>query len=617
MKIIHYLEIENFKHFGEKQRIDLDHPSVLIGPNNCGKTTVIQAIALWSQAVKTWFDFKGKSPPTKRTATSLNRLSIVSVPVSNTRYFWHDTVVRNGRTNIAFEITAGILYENEILPLGMRFAYREQDLLYCVPTEDVLDRISDRASNYRGFVEAAAKIDVRLLYPMSGLETEEPILQQGRIDVLLGQGQTAQILRNLCFIALHSDPDNWEKIADRIERLFQVRLEEPRGNSRGCIDLFYHQPGIKYPLDIALAGRGLQQMLLILAHLYSHRGSVLLIDEPDAHLEILRQRQVYILLREIAEENGSQIVSTTHSEKVMEDAINHNLTLLLNGKAENIIESANRSGVWNSLKYFGAEHYYRARKSNHILYVEGKTDIDILKGFAKRLQHSEKHRSVSELLETANIYYQQDNYPESTIDSELEKAEGGYGEIPKRHFPAMKGMIPSLLGLAVLDRNSRQYDEQDEEKKNPKGSDISIMRWERYEIENYFIKPDLLKAFIRKNTTSGTPHHATDMTNGNNILERMILKDIFGENEDDFESWKAADKNLGNIVWEARTERMKMSDFGERFFRELSASSGQEMLLRKGNLYRLIELIEPEDIPKEVVDVLGKIHDLLTASSSS
>ena len=48
MRLLHYLEIRNFKHFGDRQRIELDHPAVLIGPNNCGKTTAIQAIALWS-----------------------------------------------------------------------------------------------------------------------------------------------------------------------------------------------------------------------------------------------------------------------------------------------------------------------------------------------------------------------------------------------------------------------------------------------------------------------------------------------------------------------------------------------------------------------------------------
>lgn len=36
MRILHYVEIENFKRFGEIQHIELEHPTVLIGPNNCG-----------------------------------------------------------------------------------------------------------------------------------------------------------------------------------------------------------------------------------------------------------------------------------------------------------------------------------------------------------------------------------------------------------------------------------------------------------------------------------------------------------------------------------------------------------------------------------------------------
>ena len=46
-------------------------------------------------------------------------------------------------------------------------------------------------------------------------------------------------------------------------------------------------------LDLSSAGRGLQQTLLLLAYMYSNPGAVLLLDEPDAHLEILRQRQIY------------------------------------------------------------------------------------------------------------------------------------------------------------------------------------------------------------------------------------------------------------------------------------------------------------------------------------
>ena len=186
---------------------------------------------------------------------------------------------------------------------------------------------------------------------MSGLETEEPVLQRGRIDVLLGQGQTAQVLRNLCLLVWQEDRQHWERIAEWMRRLFRIDLGEPVQTGRGSIDLLYRQESVREPLDIALAGRGLQQMLLIFAYLYSHPGSVLLIDEPDAHLEILRQRQVYVLLRELAAENASQVILATHSEVILKEALDHNLTLLLAGRAEDVAGQLSR---WRARRGAGA-----------------------------------------------------------------------------------------------------------------------------------------------------------------------------------------------------------------------------------------------------------------------
>ena len=111
-------------------------------------------------------------------------------------------------------------------------------------------------------------------------------------------------------------------------------------------------------------------MLLIFAYLYSHRRSVLLIDEPDAHLEILRQKQVYVLLREIAHESESQVILVTHSEVILEEALDRNLTLLLDGRADDL---AAKTDIRNALKHYGTGHYVRARQRGYVLYVEGRT----------------------------------------------------------------------------------------------------------------------------------------------------------------------------------------------------------------------------------------------------
>lgn len=59
---------------------------------------------------------------------------------------------------------------------------------------------------------------------MSGLTIEEPVLKAGRIKVLLGQGETAQVLRNLCLIVARESTADWQRVAGLMRRLFSVEL---------------------------------------------------------------------------------------------------------------------------------------------------------------------------------------------------------------------------------------------------------------------------------------------------------------------------------------------------------------------------------------------------------
>ena len=594
MRLIHYLELENFKHFGDRQRIELDHPAVLIGPNNCGKTTAIQALALWSQAVRTWFEAKGKSRPKERPATSLNRLNIVSVPVRRTRYFWHDAVVRRGNRDVPLSIGVGVLHDNAVERVTMRFRNQGDELVYCVPDDATLHRPE--------VIATAAALNVELLYPMSGLETEEPILQPGRIDVLLGQGQTAQVLRNLCLLVFRDAPDDWRRIAELMERLFSVRLDEPAETARGGIDLFYRQANVREPLDVALAGRGLQQMLLLLAYLHSHPRSVLLIDEPDAHLEILRQRQVYVLLREMAAQNESQVVLVTHSEVLLDEALDRNLTLLLGGRTEDL---AARQDVRSALRHYGAAHYVRAVERGYVLYVEGRTDLDVLLALARRLDHS----AADAWEQPINVFHVRDNHPDPDLDAELERVEGGFGVTPRKHFFALREMAPpGLRGLAILDNDGGAHEDADE-------GGLRVVYWKRYEVENYVVTPDVLRRAVAEHY-GGTPLLVDQaVETAETVLEALILERVFDGRGQDLATWKQADAAAARLLWEARTERLKLSDFAEEFFRRLAAALGHAMLFRKGDLHRLVRHVDPSSIPPEVGEKLDLLKALFDAAA--
>lgn len=593
MRLLHYIEIENFKRFGEKQRIELDHPAVLIGPNNCGKTSAIQALALWSQAVKTWYDVRKDSSAKERTATPMNRLNIVAVPVQRTRFYWHNTAVRSGNKDIPLTITVGIEFNGQQVRLPMRFRNQGDELVYCTPDESVIADL--------GLLQYAAGINVELLYPMSGLETEEPILQPGRIDVLLGQGQTAQVLRNLCLMVAKDVPDDWTRIVALMNRLFNVTLDTPQETTRGAIEMRYKQPGVREALDVSSSGRGFQQMLLIFAYLYSHKRSILLVDEPDAHLEILRQKQVYVLLREIASENHSQVVMVTHSEVILDEALDNNLTLLMDGKADDL---ARKPEIRNSLKHFGAEHYIKARERGYVLYVEGGTDVDMLRALAERLQHP----VTSIWDERINSFYVQNNHPDTSLDSELERVEGGFGIPPRDHFKGLCNLLPTLKGLAILDNDGRNRPDTEEGR-------LTFTYWRRYEAENYFVTPDVLRRYAVEQL-AGMELFGGFKSEIDEVLDELVLEQVFNSITADFDAWKQAQPEAARIVWEAKTDRVKLSTFAEEYFRRLAGRVGGGMLLKKGELHHLVRMIEPKSIATEVSEKLGLLHTLFKSAVS-
>ena len=584
MRILHWLEINNFKSYRSSGRIPLEHPSVLIGPNNCGKTTALQAIALWSTAVRTWQQESKDSKAKQRTGKPLNRLAIQSVPVPKTRHFWKNLKVSGHDLHISI----GLEHQDTVVPIKMVFRHHASDeLIYAEPHPST--------ASHPQALARAAELDVALLYPMSGISADEPLITRNRIDYHMGRGSTAEVLRNLCLVVHQNNPDDWQDITQLMHRLFKVNLTIPLENDGGSLDLFYEQMGADRPLDLSLAGRGFQQMLLILAHLYCHKGSVLLIDEPDAHLEILRQQQIYSLLSTIADRNRCQVLIATHSEVVMQEALENNLTLILDGNADDL---ASKPDIRESLKNFGAVHYVRARETGHVLYLEGSTDLAMLRAFADRLKHP-----VRDLIADGshlNVYYLQDNRPNpsQSPQEQLDAVEGAFGQKARDHFFALRRILPDLRGLEIIDNDNRGLQPSDE------GGFIRSP-WKRYELENYFVTPQVLLDWAQ-------PDDA-DLFCDQRLatLDQLILAMIFDGSDSDFANYQAANTATQATLWRAQTQTKKLSLFAENYFRHLANATGCQIMLRKRDLYRLIERYDINSIDREVVEKLDAIYRLV------
>lgn len=184
-------------------------------------------------------------------------------------------------------------------------------------------------------------VDVAFLPPLSGLADREFLKQPGEIGVLLGQGQTAEVLRNLCYRVYSEEPPsrNWAAIVNAIDDLFGVELLDPvMRPTTSEITLAYRDRKNGTEFDLSASGRGLQQTLMLLAHLYANPHSVLLLDEPDAHLEILRQRQIYNLITEVTRQQQSQIIAASHSEVVLNEAATKDTVVAFVGKSHTLTD---------------------------------------------------------------------------------------------------------------------------------------------------------------------------------------------------------------------------------------------------------------------------------------
>lgn len=596
MQQIYYLKIQHFKVFGDEVTINFENPTILIGANNAGKTTAIQALALWSWAVRIWFDKKKntKSSAERNKGVALNRLEIAQVPIKEVRYFWNNAKVRqNSSDNIGLTLKVGIFFNHKVQEVGMIFKYHSLDLMYCQPTEE--------SFKIDSLLEFASQLKINLLYPMSGIGDKEYVFQEDAIRSQIGIGQTANVLRNICYNLHTKNKKDWDYLVDLMKILFAITLKTPFLRATGVIEVLYNYAAkpkkTEYDLDITLAGRGQQQILLVLAYLLANKDAILMIDEPDAHLEILRQTQIFSILKEIAAKYGCQIIIVTHSEAVLNEA--NSVVFLADGQAQEISDRQEHKFIKSALKNYGIEHYYKAKLNPHILYIEGSTDKDMLSAFAKKFNHPAQSFFENKL----NFHYTQNENPQSDVMNELQRKAGSYTS-HKSHFQAIKKVVPHLKGIAIFDGDNRNR--QDEV-----NDDFGMFYWKRYELENYFITPKTIMAFITKATKKLGSEGLFDNANVIKVMiETQLLLPVLNNDKTALQDFLQLPESIQNIQFQNLAATKKLSEILEKMFQQLSKEENTPILLSKSNFYRLIDFVEI--IPQEIKEKLDLIVQYLT-----
>lgn len=560
----------NFKNF-EEVEIELGNPVVFIGPNNSGKTTALQALALWEIGLKRWNEQRrGRWQAERRRGITVNRRDLISLPVPNARLLWRNLQVRDvqriGGRQQTQNVRMDIIVEgnsNKQWKCGLEFDFANPESFYCRPLRlseeegKVLERmpVPDEVSN----------LNIAFLPPMSGLASNETRLDPGAINVRVGEGRTAEVLRNLCYQILQEEEGNekWETICQQIKDLFGVQLDRPNYIlERGEIEMSYRdRSGIS--LDLSSSGRGLQQTLLLLAYIAAHPGSVLLLDEPDAHLEILRQRQIYQTLTELAREHNSQIIAASHSEVILNEAAERDVIIAFLGVPHRIDDRG--SQLLKSLRSIGFEQYAQAEQKGWVLYLEGSTDLAILQAFAEKLQHPAK-----DILKRPYVHY---------VENQPQKA--------RDHFYGLREAKTDLVGFCLFDRIGGGLQTT---------SELREYQWERREIENYLCQKEVLMAW-------------TEERQKGQGVGPLFANQWLCAMEEAIAEIQSALETLGRgSPWAPDTK--VSDDFLDPLFDSFFKKLGLENLMRKTNYHTLVRYVPADQIDPEVSEVLDGILEI-------
>lgn len=429
--------------------------SILVGPNNAGKSTAIGALRLGAQLLS-------------------------YAKLRKPEFIVTDTI--RGRSVHAYRLTSAasgfidenVAYEFRDVEARVEIHFANRAALYVAwPPED-------SPYFYLEHIPGAQPPSIRIVrrdYPSVGVvqtltpvEHRESILSFDYVRKNLGTRLASRHFRNQLYVLNQSDSGRYEDFRDYVllNTPEIASLELVRSSINAELDLFYTESNSRVEKEIYWAGDGLQIWLQLLYHIWRHAdvGSII-IDEPDVYLHPDLQRR----LVKILELSESQVILATHAPEVLAESNRESVIVLDRARrsSKRISNDAELSTLNNALGSGFNLRLAKALRSRAALFVEGQ-DMKILSNLAKTAG--------------AAKFYREDGLTVVPM-----------GGASKRKLATSFGLLNrSILGSSVrvavlLDRDYLDDASVEEIVKEFESQEVFAHVWQMNEIENYLVCP--------------------------------------------------------------------------------------------------------------------------------
>ncbi|WP_082948830.1 ATP-binding protein [Mycobacterium sp. 1274756.6] len=304
-ELVRNIRVQRFK--GLK---DVDLPlgtelTILVGPNNSGKSSLLQAIQFSVSVVQSLgMDGIARWNNEKLTGT-LSTDQLVYTPLRDIQMLAHGGTLRqNKETAIIVAINSDIGSTEISVSRGKN----KNISIQC--TGKMLGQRLKQLNNPFSVIAPG----------LAGIPSYEEFKSEGIVRRAAARGDANNVFRNVLWI-LRNDPHGWDWFQRRLHDVFpdvDIDVIFDAANDEH-IRATITRSGAILPIDAS--GTGVLQLAQVLAYIGVYSPQLLILDEPDAHLHPDNQRKLVRLLHDVAREGHVQVLISTHSRHMLDAAI--------------------------------------------------------------------------------------------------------------------------------------------------------------------------------------------------------------------------------------------------------------------------------------------------------
>lgn len=369
--------IENFKAF-KKVKIECNQNfNFIVGENNIGKSTILEAIQLWKASFDTLIQKSGNKFYGNSTPCYLPIEDLIFLRISDVDDLFHNTKKNIKITLIIFHNLDEFILEVELekpdkIDTYFRVKYNFESFNL------FKNKVSELGLNLRNAIFLNKTI------PVFKATKNEPFYNYAQILKKIALGKSNEVIRNKILRCEHENKfDSLEKRLNKVlSSTFKISLKNRNRQEEEFVRITLQEKD-KKEVDIALIGSGVIQILEIFSTLElinknENSLNILLIDEPDSHIHSNVQSSI---IDELRNDARSQVFLISHNDRLINKAVDGELFYInLTSVEEGLVRSLPKN-CYNDVSIQLAGELLslsKEEKEKIIVITEGKTDKKIL-----------------------------------------------------------------------------------------------------------------------------------------------------------------------------------------------------------------------------------------------